>query len=277
MVIITSQRPVGGLVRQWREARRLSQLELSLRANVSARHLSFVETGRSRPSREMILHLAEELSVPARERNALLLAGGFAPVAQETAFDAPPLAPVRAAIRQILRGHEPYPAVVLNRFWDIVDANESLAVLTEGIPRELMATPVNVLRASLHPDGMAARTINLGEWRSHLLGRLRRQVELTGDPRLADLYDETSAFPGADPDGNVPAARSGDIAIPLRVRWRDNELTLISTVTTFGTPIDITVAELSIEAFYPANEETARILHGIHEARGRPSTSASQP
>src|SRR5688500_12105032 len=181
------QRPVGELLRQWREHRRLSQLELALEADVSTRHLSFVETGRSAPSRDMVLHLAEQLDVPLRERNHLLLAAGYAPVYPETALDSPPMTAVREAVGQLLSGHEPYPAVVVDRRWNLVDANAGLALFTDGLPRELLAPPTNALRVSLHPDGLAPRIANLGEWRAHLLGRLRRQVARTADPELAAL------------------------------------------------------------------------------------------
>src|SRR5262249_25777233 len=170
------RRPVGELLREWRELRRLSQLDLALQAEVSTRHLSFVETGRSRPSRDMVLHLAEELDVPLRERNHLLLAAGYAPVYAETALDAPAMTAVRAAVRQVLAGHEPYPAVVVDRHWNLIDANATVALFTQGLPPELLAPPINVLRASLHPDGFARQIVNLGEWRAHVLGRLRRQV-----------------------------------------------------------------------------------------------------
>ncbi len=255
---------VGQQLRHWREARRLSQMELAGRGDVSTRHLSFIETGRSRPSREMIIRLAEELDVPLRERNALCLAGGFAPAYAESDLDAPPLQPVRVAIRQILRGHEPYPAVVVNRYWEIVEANAALRLLTAGLPRELLASPTNVLRASLHPDGLAPRIVNLAEWRAHLLGRLRQQVDLTADERLADLYAELTTYPAPIDPGSDH--RVG-IAVPLRLRHGDGELSLISTVTTFGTAIDITAAELSIEAFYPADERTAEVLRTAGERR----------
>ena len=184
--IAQRQRPAfGELLRGWRARRRLSQLDLALQAEISARHLSFVETGRSRPSRDMLLRLAEHLDLPLRERNHLLVAGGYAPVYAETALDSPPMSAVRAAVRQVLAGHEPYPAVAVDRGWNLVDANASVALFTDGLQPALLAPPANVLRASLHPDGLAPRIANLGEWRAHLLGRLRRQVALTADPALA--------------------------------------------------------------------------------------------
>jgi len=259
--------PVGELVRQWRERRRLSQLELALQAEISTRHLSFVETGRSTPSRDMVLRLAEPLDLPLRERNTLLIAAGYAPIYPETALDAPPLAIVRAAVRQVLTGHEPYPAVAVDRHWNLVDANASVALLTDGVARELLAPPINVLRASLHPDGLAPRIVNLGEWRAHLLGRLRRQVALTADPDLTQLYAELQAYPCDQPEPEIEAPGPGDIVVPLRLRHGGRVLAFFSTVTTFGTPLDITVAELAIEAFFPADPVTASVLRDGQASR----------
>jgi transcriptional regulator with XRE-family HTH domain len=254
------QRPVGELLRQWRERRRLSQLELALDADISTRHLSFVETGRSMPSREMVLHLAEQLDLPLRERNQLLLAAGYAPVYAETPLDAGQLSAVRAAVRQVLRGHEPYPAVVVDRGWNLVEANAGLTLLTQGVAPDLLAPPVNALRVSLHPDGMAPRIVNLGEWRSHLLGRLRRQITLTADPTLLSLYEELRAYPCDQPEPEIELPGPGDVVVPLRIRNSDRELAFFSTVATFGTPLDITVAELAIESFFPADPDTATAL-----------------
>jgi transcriptional regulator with XRE-family HTH domain len=248
------------MLRQWRANRRLSQLELAIRAEISTRHLSFVETGRSAPSREMVIRLAEHLDVPLRERNQLLVAAGYAPVYTESSLRSPALSVVCDAVHKILVGHEPYPAVALDRRWDMVDANASIALLAEGVAPELLAPPMNVLRASLHPDGMAPRIINLAEWREHLLTRLHRQIALTGDADLTELYAEISSYPGG---GNPPPRDVGDavgIACPLRLRHGDQELTFISTVTTFGTPLDVTVAELTIESFLPADAQTVAVL-----------------
>jgi transcriptional regulator with XRE-family HTH domain len=254
------RRPVGELLRRWRGSRRLSQFELALEAGISARHLSFVENGRSAPSRDTILRLAEELDLPLRERNHLLLAAGYAPVYSEAALDSPEMSAVRGAVRQLLTGHEPYPAVVVDRSWNLVDANESVALFTEGADSELLAPPANVLRISLHPEGMAPRIANLGEWRAHLLGRLRRQVALTADPDLARLLNELRAYPCNQPEPEVDAPGPGDIVVPLRIRHDGRELVFFSTVATFGTPLDVTVAELAIESFFPADPETAAIL-----------------
>ena len=254
------QRSVGELLREWRERRRLSQLDLALQAEISARHLSFVETGRSTPSREMVLRLAEQLDVPLRDRNQLLLAGGYAPVYAETPLESPRMEAVRAAVRQVLAAHEPYPAVVVDRGWNLVEANASVAIFTEGLPPALLASPTNVLRVSLHPDGLAERIVNLGEWRAHLLARLRRQVSLTADPQLAALYVELRAYPCDQPEPEIDLPGPGDVVVPLRIRAGERELAFFSTVATFGTPLDITVAELAIESFFPANAETAAEL-----------------
>jgi transcriptional regulator with XRE-family HTH domain len=254
----TATAPLGTLLRDWRQRRRLSQLDLALEAGVSARHLSFLETGRSKPSREMVLHLSEQLDVPLRDRNRLLLAAGFAPAFQERPIEAPEMAPVREALERVLTGHEPYPAVVVDRWWNLAAANRSIALFTDGVPGHLMEPPVNVLRASLSPEGMASRILNYGEWRAHLLERLRRQVALTADERLAALYEEISAYPGETAD--VHGAGS-EIAVPLRFAAPDGrELAFFSTIATFGTAVDITLAELAIEAFFPADRTTAEYL-----------------
>jgi len=251
--------PLGTLLRDWRRRRRLSQLDLALEAGVSARHLSFLETGRSKPSREMVLHLSDQLEVPLRDRNHLLLAAGFAPAFEERAIDAPEMAPVREALERVLAGHEPYPAVVVDRWWNLAAANRSIAMFTDTVPEHLMAPPVNVLRVSLHPDGMASRILNYGEWRAHLVDRLARQVALTADDRLAALLDEVSAYPGETAEVHGPG---GEIAVPLRYDAGGRELAFFSTIATFGTAVDITLAELSIEAFFPADESTAAYLLG---------------
>jgi transcriptional regulator with XRE-family HTH domain len=260
---LSPTRPVGELLRAWRERRRMSQLDLALDAEISTRHLSFVETGRSIPSREMVLRLAEQLDLPLRERNHLLLAAGYAPVYAETALDSPQLSAVRAAVRQVLAGHEPYPAIVVDRGWNLVDANASVALLTDGVAPELLAPPANVLRVSLHPDGMAPRIANLGEWRAHLLGRLRRQVALAADPALARLYEELRGYPCDQPEPEAELPGPGAVVVPLRVRHGERELAFFSTVATFGTPLDVTVAEIVIESFFPADSETASVLRSI--------------
>lgn len=256
------QPPIGDQLRQWRERRRLSQMNLALQAQVSTRHLSFVETGRSKPSREMILRLAEQLELPLRERNHLLLAGGYAPVYTESALDSPHMAAVRRAVRQLMTSHEPYPAVVVDRFWNLVDGNSSIGLFTAGCAPWLLQPPANALRISLHPDGMASRIVNLGEWRAHLLSGVRQQAALTRDPEICELYEELRSYSGAQSEPDVEVPGPGSIFVPLRVRHQGRELAFFSTVATFGTPLDITMAELAIESFFPADEDTRAFLHG---------------
>lgn len=250
--------PVGPLLRGWRERRRLSQLDLALEAGVSARHVSFVETGRARPSREMVLRLAEHLGIPLRERNPLLLAAGYAPAYPLRALSDAEMAPVRAALDLILTGYQPYPALAVDRGWNLVSANASLALLTEGAAGELLTPPVNVLRLSLHPDGLANQIVNLAQWRGHVLDRLAREAEATGAADLAALHRELLDYPGGLEHRHGP-----DLAVPLRLRTGDRELAFLSTVTTFGTAVDITLAELSVEAFLPADRSTAETVHRL--------------
>jgi transcriptional regulator with XRE-family HTH domain len=252
-------RPVGEQLRGWRERRRMSQLDLAIEADISTRHLSFVETGRSKPSREMVLHLAERLDVPLRERNGLLLAAGYAPAYRETTLRSPALAPVAAAVRRLLAAHEPYPAVVVNARSELLDANASVAWFLDGIAPHLLEPPANTLRIALHPDGMAPRIVNLPLWRSHLLDRLRRQYAVTGDPALATLHAELAGYPGgaAEEEGPDPAA---SVALPMRYHHNGQTLNFLTTIATFGAPMDVTVAELAIESFYPADEATATAL-----------------
>jgi transcriptional regulator with XRE-family HTH domain len=258
--------PVGDLLREWRQRRQLSQLDLALAAEISARHLSFVETGRSKPTSEMILRLTEQLDVPLRDRNALLLAGGYAPAYPERRLDEPELAAVRAALRHILAGHEPYPAIVVNRWWELVDSNAAIATLIGAAAPELLAPPVNVLRLSLHPDGMAPSIVNLAEWRGHLLTRLQRQVATTGDARLAELLTELRGYPGGEEGRPGPA----DVVVPLRFRHGNRELSLFSITAVVGTPMDVTIEELAIESFYPADEATAEVLWAHREGLAEP-------
>ena len=247
------RRSVGELLREWRERRRLSQLDLAIQAEISARHLSFVETGRSRPTAAMIMRLTEHLGVPLRERNLLLLAGGFAPAYPQHSLDSPELDNVRAALRQVLAGHEPYPAVVVDRWWDLQDANSAIAVLTEGCSPDLLTPPVNVLRLSLHPQGMAPRIANLSQWRAHLLCQLRHRAQALADARLAELHAELAGYPGGIDDTVPPDG----VVLPLRYRLGDRELALFSISASVGTATDVTVEELAIEAFYPADPATA--------------------
>jgi transcriptional regulator with XRE-family HTH domain len=253
---------IGPLLRQWRERRRLSQLELALAAGVSARHVSFVETGRSRPSETMILRLADELNVPMRDRNTLLLAAGYAPAYPETPLDSPAMAPLRAVLDQLLNGHEPYPALVFDSAYDVIAANRAIATMLDGVSGELLRPPMNVIRLALHPDGLAGRIVNFGQVRSHLIERIRQHLRIWQSDRLRALFDEVRAYPAQD-DGNM-AAPDDEVpfALPLRLRVPDGELSFISVVATFNTPLDITVAELGIETFLPADPQTAKALHG---------------
>jgi transcriptional regulator with XRE-family HTH domain len=256
--------PVGDLLRVWRRRRNLSQLELALNAEVSSRHVSFVETGRARPSREMVLHLAEHLEVPLRERNGLLLAAGYAPLYRERSLETTEMAPVHEAIERFLRAHEPYPAVVLDRHYNLVSANDATALLTAGVDPDLLEPPANAYRIALHPRGMAPRIANLNEWSPHLLHRLRRRAAITGDPQLQRLHEELVDYPDVIVEPLPEETPGADIVLPLRLRDGDSELAFLSTISTFGTPLDITLAELSIEAFYPANALTAtRLLREI--------------
>lgn len=258
--ILQRQSSVGAQLRGWREQRRLSQMDLARRAEVSTRHLSFIETGRSRPSREMILRLAEQMELPTRERNNLLLSGGYAPVYPERVLDTPNMTAVRAAIGQLLVSHEPYPAVVVDGSWNLVDGNSSLRLLTAGTAPWLLKPPANALRISLHPDGMARRIVNLCEWHGHLLSRVRKQLALTNDRRLCELYREIRGY-RCDQHAADPEIPEPSIVVPLRIRHQEKELAFFSVVTTFGTPLDISVAELALESFLPANEETRLFLH----------------
>jgi len=263
--------PVGSLLRKWRERRRLSQLDLACEAEISTRHLSFLETGRSAPSREMVLRLSERLDVPLRERNTLLIAAGYAPVYPERPLDDPALQSARKAVDLVLAGHEPYPALAIDRHWTIIASNNAVPPLLAGADPSLLRPPVNALRLSLHPAGLAPRIANLAEWRSHLLARLRRQIEVTADPVLEELLNELSAYPapgeGAGVENDVGAENGDDVkyagvAVPFRLVTGQGVLSFISTTTIFGTPVDVTLSELALESFFPADAMTARALRG---------------
>jgi transcriptional regulator with XRE-family HTH domain len=263
---MTATQPVGDLLREWRQRRRLSQLDLACQADISTKHLSFLESGRSRPSRDMVLHLAEWLEVPLRERNVLLVAAGFAPQFQERKLSDPALDAQRAAVDLVLRGHEPYPALAVDRHWNMLSANAAAQrLMGSGVDASLLAPPINVLRLSLHPNGMAPRIVNLAEWRAHLLERLRRQVEVSADPMLGQLLSELRALPA--PRGTSTAHGKGygtaSVVVPLQVAMPSGLLCFFSTTTVFGTPIDITLSELAVEAFFPADEATAKALRAL--------------
>jgi transcriptional regulator with XRE-family HTH domain len=248
---------IGPLLREWRRRRRRSQLELALDAGVSARHLSFLETGRSNPSRAMVIGLAANLELPLRDRNELLIAAGYAPEYRELAYEDPDLEPVRAAIDQLLAAHDPYPALVVDRHWELVTANRGLGLLTAGAAPHLLETPANVLRLALHPEGLPPRMLNLGELRHRTFERLERHHRVSGDPALVTLLEELRGYPGGEDDAAAEAA-AHDVFVPLRMRGLEGEeLSFFSTVSTFGTALDVTVAELSIESFFPADDVTA--------------------
>jgi transcriptional regulator with XRE-family HTH domain len=268
----------GELLRTWRKRRRHSQLQLALAAQVSARHLGFIETGRARPSRELVLHLAHHLDIPLRERNTLLLAAGFAPVYTEQPLDAPEMEAVRTAVELVLNGHQPYPALAVDRCWNAIAANPAAAVLSAGVAEHLLGPPVNVYRVSLHPDGMARQALNFDEYAPHLVSQLRHDLARTGDPRLAALLDEVEAYPTVQALRR-PSPTCRSVVVPLRLRHPTGELSLFTTIATFGTPADVTVSELAIESFFPADPQTAALLHQLAatpETTGTAESDASR-
>ena len=250
----------GAQLREWRQRRRLSQLDLAGDADVSTRHLSFVETGRAMPSREMVLRLADRLEVPLRERNRLLTAAGFAPMYAERSLDDPALKAAREAVELVLKGHEPYPALAVDRHWSLVSYNRSVLPLLAGAAPALMQAPINVLRLSLHPDGLAPRIVNLAQWRAHLLARLRQQVIASADPVLAALADELRGYPAPSDDASHDSIEAS-VVVPLVLHTPAGTLSFISTTTVFGTPVDVTLSELALETFFPADAATAALLH----------------
>lgn len=260
---------VGPLLRAWREQRRVSQLELALRSGSSARHISFVETGRSRPSEDMVLRLAEHLDVPVRERNALLLAAGYAPHYPETPLDDPSMAALREGMERLIQGYEPYPALVMNATYDVLAANQGIAMLLGGVPESLLVPPLNAMRLTLHPEGMAPRIRNLRAWRGHLLEQMERQVALRRSEPLRALYEEVAAYPlppgtlDEEPGTGSGAEASAYFALPMRIEHEGRVLSFISSVSTFNTPMDVTVAELAIETFLPADPATVKYLHSL--------------
>jgi transcriptional regulator with XRE-family HTH domain len=252
------------LLREWRQRRRMSQLDLACEAEISTKHLSFLETGRSTPSREMVLHLAEQLEVPLRARNALLNAAGYAPVFPERRLDDPAMAAARQVIDLVLAGHEPHPALAVDRHWCMAAANRAVAPLMTGVDPALLRPPVNVLRVSLHPGGLAPRTVNLAEWRGHLLAGLRQQIEISGDPVLIDLLAELRSYDvPAVPASRVGSPDRATVAVPFRLATDHGVLSFLSTITVFGTPIDVTLSELALECFYPADQATAEAMRQL--------------
>lgn len=249
---------VGELLRGWRQHRRLSQLDLANEAEVSTRHLSCVETGRSRPSRQFVLHVAEHLDVPLRARNELLVAAGYAPVYGQTDLHAPEMASVRQAIDLVLAHAEPFPALVVDRHWDLVHANAGLGVMLDGVADHLLAGPVNVLRVSLHPEGLAPRLEDLGAYSAYVLTTLRREAAVLGDPALLALHDELAGYPGVQTE--LPLTEPVGVVLPVRLRTRLGVLSFFTTMSRFGGAADVTVAELSVESFFPADEATDRAV-----------------
>ncbi|MDJ1642453.1 helix-turn-helix domain-containing protein [Streptomyces pakalii] len=283
MTTVLPDTEVGPLLRDWREQRRISQLELALRADSSARHISFIETGRSRPSEDMVLRLAEQLDIPVRERNALLVIAGYAPRYPQTSLDDPAMASLRESLERLLAAYEPYPALVVDGTYGVVAANRGVALLLEGVPEKLLTPPLNAMRLTLHPEGLAPRIVNLPEWRADLLAQMDRQIALVRSPALRELYDEVAAYPaparaggtGRTAEGTggaVPAADGADgagrerdraaaFALPMLLEHGGRVLSFVSSIATFNTPMDVTVAELAIETFLPADRETAAYLH----------------
>lgn len=261
---LNNARPVGDFLREWRQRRRMSQLDLALEAEISTRHLSFMETGRAAPSRDMVLRLADRLDIPLRERNALLVAAGFAPVFPERKLDDPLLQPARKAMDLVLAGHEPYPALAVDRHWNLVAHNKAVPFFLASVEPSLLTPQVNVLRLSLHPKGLAPRIANYWEWRTHLFERLRHQVGMTADPVLVSLMEELASYP--PPEGARPHNGGNEYAgvvVPLQFITDAGTLSFISTTTVFGTPIDVTLSELALETFFPADAATAEALRKL--------------
>ncbi len=269
-------RPVGGLLREWRQRRRMSQLALACEADISTRHLSFLETGRSLPSRDRVLHLSERLDIPLRERNLLLVAAGYAPLFPERPLGDPALQAARRAVDLVLAGHEPYPAIAVDRHWTLVTANGAARRLLGDADPALLKPPINVLRLSLHPKGLAPRTVNLVEWRDHLLARLRRQIELTADPVLSALWSELRDYPPAGGAHRGAERDDADVAVPFQLMTQAGIFAFFSTTTIFGTPVDITLSELALECFYPADAATAEALRRLAK-ESREAARVPQP
>jgi transcriptional regulator with XRE-family HTH domain len=268
MHAVTRPHPnVGNLIREWRQRRRLSQLDLACEADISTRHLSYVETGRASPSREMLMHLAERLDVPLRERNVLLAAAGFAPIYRERPLADPALSAAREAVELVLKAHEPYPALLVDRHWNMLASNRMVPLLLTEVAPELLQPPVNVLRLSLHPHGLGPRIVNLAQWREHLFARLKHQIGVTGDAALVTLLHELQALPFDASRSHGPDIDPSGVAVPMLVETPYGVLSFISTITVFGTPVDITLAELALETFFPADAHTAEQLRRLGDGQ----------
>ncbi|WP_405718563.1 helix-turn-helix domain-containing protein [Streptomyces sp. NBC_00046] len=265
MTTVAIDTGVGPLLRSWREQRRISQLELALRADSSARHISFIETGRSRPSEEMILRLAEHLDVPVRERNALLLVGGYAPRYAQTAFDDPALDTLREGMERLLQAYDPYPALVVDGTYNVVAANQGMAMLMDGVAEHLLVPPLNAMRLTLHPEGLAPRIRNLREWRADLLAQMERQIALARSAELREVYEEVAGYPVPESAGGAGSgtAPSLPFALPLLIEHNGDVLSFVCSIATFNTPMDVTVAELAIETLLPADRATADRLRSL--------------
>jgi transcriptional regulator with XRE-family HTH domain len=254
-------RPINDLIREWRQRRRMSQFDLACDTEISTKHLSYLETGRAQPDREVLLRVADRLAIPLRERNVMLRAAGFAPSYQERPLDDPSFSSARQSMELILASHDPSPALAIDRHWTLIAANKAVAQLTAGVDLLLLKPPVSVVRLYLHPAGLAPRIINLIEWRRHIIARLQQRIEMTGDPVLLDLVEEVRDYPL--PPGSPGQAKPQDhdlIAVPFRLATVHGSLSFFSTTTVFGAPVDITLSELAIESFFPADQATAGIM-----------------
>ncbi|WP_280155244.1 helix-turn-helix transcriptional regulator [Piscinibacter sp. XHJ-5] len=259
--------PVGALIREWRQRRRLSQLDLACEADISTRHLSYVENGRATPSREMLMHLAERLEVPLRERNTLLTAAGFAPIYRERPLEDPALAAAREAVDVVLHAHEPYPALAVDRHWTMLAHNRTVPLLLAQVDPDLLKPPINVLRLSLHPRGLGMRIVNLAQWREHLFARLQRQIAASADPVLVELLHELQAMPFDASRSRGATIDPSGVAVPLQFETEHGVLSFIGTTTVFGTPVDITLSELALETFFPADTRTAEVLRRLGDGQ----------
>ncbi|MFE6974999.1 helix-turn-helix domain-containing protein [Streptomyces sp. NPDC057682] len=267
MTTVALDTGVGPLLRSWRERRRISQLELALRADSSARHISFIETGRARPSQEMVLRLAEHLDVPVRERNALLVVAGYAPHYAETPLDDPAMGALREGLDRLLQGYDPYPAFVVDGLYTVVAANDGMRRMLDGVAEHLLVPPLNAMRLTLHPEGMAPHILNLREWRADLLAQMERQIALARSVELRALYEEVAGYPvperSRDAEGWEPPSASVPFALPLVVEHHGHVLSFVASIATFNTPMDVTVAELAIETLLPADAATAAYLRSL--------------